>query len=81
MTAYYDSASRYRLDAAGQTASRIAVNVQNYTVYTVREADTLESVAFRHYGNPKRYWEIADANPQIQFPLDIKTGDVLRLPR
>jgi nucleoid-associated protein YgaU len=46
----------------------------------VREGETLETIATRVLGNPLRFWEIADLNPQIKFPLDIATGTVLRLP-
>jgi hypothetical protein len=31
-------------------------------------------------GDPLRYWEIADINPQFKFPLDIVPGKVIRLP-
>jgi nucleoid-associated protein YgaU len=81
MSVNYDAASRYRLDSTGLTASRISVNVRNYTLYIVRQGDTLEAIAARQYGNMRRYWEIADANPQVQFPLDLVMGQAIRLPR
>ena len=78
--ATYDTLSRYSLDTSGQLAFRSkAVNV-NYNLYTAKEGDTLENIATRMLGNPLRYWELADMNPQIKFPLDIKTGTVLRIP-
>jgi nucleoid-associated protein YgaU len=48
--------------------------------YVVREGDTLENIATRMLGLPTRYWEIADINPQVKFPLDLEVGTVLRLP-
>lgn len=80
MATKYNITSRYKLDATGITASRIPIDVSTYTTYFVKEGDTLESIASRYLGNQRRFWEIADLNPQIQFPLDIKVGDVIRLP-
>lgn len=78
--AQYDTLSRYRNDASGKTASRLPPDRRVYTTYVVRAGDTLESIATRALGNPRRYWELADINPQIKFPLDISVGTVLRLP-
>ena len=78
--ANYDASSRYKLDSSGQFAFRKDLITRNYILYTVRQGDTLESLAARYYGNTKRYWEIADLNPQIQFPIDIAMGDVIRIP-
>lgn len=79
--ASYDASSRYKLDTSGQLAFRTTnVTNRNYVLYTVRQGDTMEGLAARYYGSTKRYWEIADLNPQIQFPLDISLGDVIRIP-
>ena len=81
MAAKYDAASRYRVDDSGQLATRQLSTTTVYTLYRVVAGDTLETIAARHFGNHRRYWEIADANPQVQFPLDIVVGDTIRLPR
>ena len=78
--AAFSPLSRYALDMSGQSASRKTIQTRNYTLYTAGEGDTLESIATRVLHNPLRYWEIADLNPQITFPLDIESGTVLRLP-
>jgi len=78
--ATYSSLSRYTNDSTGQLAFRGPVKRPNYNLYTVREGETLESIATRTLGNPLRYWELADLNPQIKFPLDLEVGTVLRLP-
>lgn len=81
MTINYDIGSRYRLDNDGIHASRVApISTPIYTAYVVMEGDTLEAIASRHFGDQRRFWEIADLNPQIQFPWDIEAGTVLRLP-
>lgn len=79
--ANYDALSRYSLDESGQTATRSDVpQTRRYFTYTVRQGDTLENIASRHLGNPRRYWEIADINPQVKFPTDLSVGTIIRLP-
>jgi nucleoid-associated protein YgaU len=80
--AKYDSTSRYLLDTSKQTASRSDPQTGVlYTLYRVKAGDTMEVVAARHFGDPLRWWELADVNPHIKFPMDLNVGDVLRLPR
>lgn len=76
----YSTSSRYRLSESRQTAERRATLPTRYSTYTVRDGDTIESIAARQLGDPLRYWEIADINPQFKFPMDIEPGDVVRLP-
>lgn len=82
MTAAYDALSRYRLADSGQQAFRTDLpnKSRTYTVYTTKQGDTMESIATRYLGSPLRFWEIADANPQVKFPLDLGVGTLLRLP-
>lgn len=83
MASPYDVTSRYRMAEDNITAVRVPTVAKpqtKYTTYFVKQSDTLESIAARHLGNQRRFWEIADMNPQIQFPWDIQVGDVLRLP-
>lgn len=78
--AFYDAVSRYSMDSDNIHASRSALETRSYNVYVVKDGDTLEGLSRRLLGTQKRFWEIADLNPQIKFPLDIKSGDVIRLP-
>ena len=71
--AAYNTFDRYTVDTTGQSASRVPRS-------TCKATDTLETIAARQLGDESRYWEIADINPQIKFPLDITLGTVLRLP-
>lgn len=80
MTARYDATSRYELASNGQEANKKRKTTTQYSLYTVRQNETLESIAYRHFGDSRRYWEIADINPQVLFPLDIEAGTVIRLP-
>lgn len=54
------------------------VNVQTYVV---SPGDTFENIAARLYGDSSQYWRIADLNPQVKFPLDLKVGTVIRIPQ
>jgi hypothetical protein len=33
-----------------------------------------------HYGDSQKWWIIADSNPHIRYPLDLKTNDLVYLP-
>lgn len=75
--------SRYKTDTAddGQViAVRKETSQVTYTVYTVKDGDSLDLLATTLYGDPTLWWRIADMNPHIAFPDLIKVGDVLRLP-
>jgi nucleoid-associated protein YgaU len=40
--------------------------------HTVKESDRLDLLAFKYYGDPKKWWLICDANPEFSCPLDIQ---------
>lgn len=52
---------------------------QSYSQYTVKDKDTLSSIAQNMLGDAKKWQEIAKANPQID-PNKIKAGMVINLP-
>src|ERR1700752_882386 len=39
--------------------------------HTVLEGDRLDLLSFKYYRDPTKWWQIADANPQEPFPLDL----------
>jgi 5'-nucleotidase len=47
--------------------------------YTVKKGDTLWKISARHYGNPKEWKKIAEANPKIN-PNKLKAGQVIVIP-
>src|SRR5262245_7638914 len=40
-------------------------------LHTVREGDRLDLLGFKYYGDPSRWWQIADANTEWAFPTDL----------
>lgn len=78
--AVYGNSSRYRSANGGILANRVAVTNVNYYQYISKDGDSFESIAARVFGDGKRYWEIADVNPQVVWPDYIPVGTVLRIP-
>ncbi len=60
--------------------SRPKFNLKNVSHYTWVQADTIDGVAFRLYGNAQLWWAIMDANPQFITEMDISPGNVLAIP-
>jgi nucleoid-associated protein YgaU len=81
MSARYESTSRYRLTDNRREAEKKESDIVAYSVYTVSEGETLDRIAYALFGDPLRYWEIADINPQVKFPNRLSPGQVLRIPR
>jgi hypothetical protein len=74
--------SRYRnlpessaMDARGERPRgkelRIIPRPAGRFLYTVHDSDRLDLLAFKYYGDPTKWWQICDANPQPPFPTDL----------
>jgi hypothetical protein len=50
------------------------------TYYSSVVGDRFDALAMRYYGDPTKWWVIADMNPTIQWPADITPGTLLRVP-
>lgn len=48
--------------------------------YTVVQGDTIDGIAYKHYGNAQLGWAIMDANPIYQSEIEVKAGDVIKIP-
>lgn len=79
--ATYTGSSRYRSSNGGRTADRVTTAINtSYYQYTSREGDNFLILAAKVLNDSTRYWEIADINPQLQWPDEIPTGTLLRIP-
>lgn len=45
-----------------------------------RDGDSFQLLATTLLGDAHRWWELAEANPQVRYPFDLKMGDVLVVP-
>jgi nucleoid-associated protein YgaU len=79
--AIYQNSSRYRLTSGASMASRVPEVPRTYYSHTARDGDTFQLLAAKLFNDSSRYWEIADINPQVQWPDVIPTGTVLRIPK
>lgn len=48
--------------------------------YVWQDGDRLDRIAALHFGDPARWWEILDANPEINNGASIPPGTKIRLP-
>jgi nucleoid-associated protein YgaU len=63
---------------AGQNPTTRAIG--GIHVHTVRDGDSLQSIAFENYGDPTRWRTIAEANG-IDDPMRLRRGGQLNIPR
>lgn len=47
--------------------------------YTVQPGDTFSEIAFKHYGEESKWFDIAQANPKVD-PTRLRVGQALKLP-
>jgi aminoglycoside phosphotransferase len=48
--------------------------------YFAKESENMPWQAHKYLKDPKRWWEVAAANPEIWYPLDMDPGDYMRMP-
>jgi nucleoid-associated protein YgaU len=50
--------------------------------YSVLEGERLDQLANRFYSDPRKYWLILDANPDVLNPFELlQHGRAIRIPR
>lgn len=48
--------------------------------YMVKVTDNIQLLAYRHLQDPSQWWIIANANPHVRYPFDLKMGDTIYIP-
>lgn len=76
----YSSVDRYVLTDGGRFAERKDEESIRFSVYMARDGDSFEKLAAIYLGDSKLYWQIADINPQVEWPDKIEMGTSIRLP-
>lgn len=49
--------------------------------YVWRAGDRIDRISQTYLGDPSKWWQIMDINPELPNPMDIEPGTVLRIPR
>lgn len=63
-------------------ATRELLPTQTALTYQVREGDRLDLLAYKFYRNPRKWWLIADANPDcIALEQLLTPGRLLIIPK
>ncbi len=52
----------------------------NTSSFTTGAGDTFEKLADRFYQDASKWYVLADANPEIFYPLDLTAGTVIKVP-
>lgn len=50
------------------------------TRHIAEENDRMDLLAARYFNDPEMWWVIAEANPELFYPEDIRPGTVVRIP-
>lgn len=48
--------------------------------YMAREGDNFQNLAWQLFQDPRKWWILADANPHIRHPFDLKMADPMNIP-
>lgn len=84
--AAYLSSSRYTSSSYDSGTSSVPISVRKpsysprFYNYMAKEGDSFESLAITMFGDPTRWWEIADINAHVPFPDTIEAGTTVRVP-
>lgn len=63
-------------------ATREPLSTETALTYQVREGDRLDLLAYKFYRNPRKWWLIADANPDCLAPDQLLVpGRMLTIPK
>ena len=73
-------AQKDKTSPEGQAQNPTTRGTAGLTSHIVHEGDSLQSIAYRSYGDPSRWRLIAEANG-IDDPLRLRRGDSLTIPR
>lgn len=84
MTDPYINAILVDLEDGDVSLDRIPFTLDNIkdfrAIHTILEGETLQSIAFRYFGDSGRWMDIADINSIYDAFEDLEAGNVLYIP-
>jgi len=48
--------------------------------YYAKDGESFQFIAYKFIKNPTLWWQIAEANPQVWYPLDLHMGSYIHVP-
>ncbi len=48
--------------------------------YFAKDLEDMPFISFKFLEDASSWWQLAEVNPQIWYPLDLKLGDPMRIP-
>lgn len=79
---YKDQPEISTTNAEGKTARsdtlRWIPDTPGTFLHMVNQTDRVDLLAYKYYGNPKKWWLICDANPDSVLPTDMLNGHPIR---
>lgn len=52
----------------------------SFTYFVVDASERIDQIANAYYGDPTKWWQIADANPEVLDWSSVSSGTVIRIP-
>lgn len=90
---YYDQYGHVMMEDQGGTMRFVRVSVDTTYMlnslpspplppaeYYAKDGEHMAFLAYKFMEDSTRWWEIAEVNPEIWYPLDIQAGSYIRLP-
>ena len=54
--------------------------LQSQQEYFVKDGEDIQWLSYKFLRDPNVWWQFAEANPQIWYPLDLAMGDYIHIP-
>lgn len=67
-------------DVISITPSKAVAFTFSFSFYVVTGSDRIDNISNAFYGDPTKWWRIADANPEIMKWDNLTPGIVIRIP-
>jgi hypothetical protein len=90
MAHYYDERGHVEIDADTDAVIEVSRDTTYLLTtgqpsvpprqYMVKVTDNIQLLSYQHLQDPSQWWVIANANPHVRYPFDLKMGDTIYIP-